>query len=577
MAGVTMDGTGGKAVEVEDVPDLVKLPPELIQRIGTLCNIKSLGRLCMTCKVLNFVLSDEIVWKQQWQQICRHHNLMGSSLDLSKTTYRDACIRSAICLFDGIFQNDVEAMTGTAGLGWSHVRNAMAFDCGSKTASIAWLFDYFRSSCPAITAHLKVSCTCNWPQSCGDATQNCAHRSLNLDQLNEKLKSSGHPRLYRPVVVGQKAKLLLGQFPDMYQREEYPIYYTRQSSKKVQAQGQHCARSSRWDGDQHPACSSALCSKFPTSVSGSLGSLSSFSSSSTTVPKTFSDASSASADFEQSWSPSGHFTTRKHSTHTNCNIHEENKCEVYFQVSNPVKDGDIVNLTDYELLLRHLHGSVTGGSQQLSHMRDICRTAFLLCEPPRCSHKTRKDLLKLMFEKLKVSRICLQNKAGLLPMDSSFSTCLVIDSGARSTVVTPIISSRIQQDAVQFKPIGGLQVSLALADTITCKGLVNEVFVDSLDDRGVKEECWLAYQPSFEIRKKYATKNILVPRPRDKGSFSSIPFGSERYLACEDMYCNLDLTTMVAKALDHCEHTAHRPLLSRIILTGGNGALKGFA
>ena len=60
-------------------------------------------------------------------------------------------------------------------------------------------------------------------------------------------------------------------------------------------------------------------------------------------------------------------------------------------------------------------------------------------------------------------------------MESSFTTCIVIDSGARSTVVTPIINSRIQQEAVQFKSIGGLQVSLALADTITSKGLVNEV------------------------------------------------------------------------------------------------------
>ena len=60
-------------------------------------------------------------------------------------------------------------------------------------------------------------------------------------------------------------------------------------------------------------------------------------------------------------------------------------------------------------------------------------------------------------------------------MDSSFNTCLIIESGATSTVVTPIINSRIQQDAVQFKPVGGLQVSLALADTITSKGIVNEV------------------------------------------------------------------------------------------------------
>ena len=33
---------------------------------------------------------------------------------------------------------------------------------------------------------------------------------------------------------------------------------------------------------------------------------------------------------------------------------------------------------------------------------------------------------------------------------------------------------------------------------------------------------------------------------------------------------------MVGDALQHCEPSSHRPLLSRVILTGGNGALKGF-
>ena len=62
MASVLMEaGTGVKAVE-DSIACLVKLPPELIQRIGILCDIKSLGRLCITCKVLNFVLSDEVVW-----------------------------------------------------------------------------------------------------------------------------------------------------------------------------------------------------------------------------------------------------------------------------------------------------------------------------------------------------------------------------------------------------------------------------------------------------------------------------------------------------------------------------------
>ena len=51
-----MDGSKGK-----EETNLVKLPPELIQRVGIFCDVKSLGRLCKICKELNFKLSDEVV------------------------------------------------------------------------------------------------------------------------------------------------------------------------------------------------------------------------------------------------------------------------------------------------------------------------------------------------------------------------------------------------------------------------------------------------------------------------------------------------------------------------------------
>ena len=53
---VEMDGVKTTAV------GLITLPTELIQRIGIICDVKSLGNLCRTCKLLNFVLSDEVVW-----------------------------------------------------------------------------------------------------------------------------------------------------------------------------------------------------------------------------------------------------------------------------------------------------------------------------------------------------------------------------------------------------------------------------------------------------------------------------------------------------------------------------------
>ena len=41
------------------------------------------------------------------------------------------------------------------------------------------------------------------------------------------------------------------------------------------------------------------------------------------------------------------------------------------------------------------------------------------------------------------------------------------------------------------------------------------------------------------------------------------------------MYRNLDLPGMITAALDRCKPQSHSALVSRIILTGGNSALKG--
>ena len=346
-------------------------------------------------------------------------------------------------------------MTEGSGLGWSHVRNAMAFDCGSKTASIAWLFDYFRSSCPAITAHLKVKCCCEEAELAHPfvkQSKTCTCKTLSLAKLNQELKAQGHPALYRPLVVGQKAKHLSGQFPDLYEREEYPIYFTQPFCNTSRAQvgirsGTRCKRTGlgleqrRPDGGQqvqgfatYGPCSGQQVQGFATfgssvgqqvqvcqqsgpsgdqlpatsSHSTSVNSTSSGSLSSSSIPKMSADAS----HFEQSQFSAGDLrdlpscSTHELSSDTTDSVFDEqaHKPQIYFQVCNPVKDGDIISLRDYELLLRHLHGTVTGGSQQLAHMRDICRTAFLLCEPARCSHETRVGLLKLMFEELKVSR-----------------------------------------------------------------------------------------------------------------------------------------------------------------------------
>ena len=50
-----------------------------------------------------------------------------------------------------------------------------------------------------------------------------------------------------------------------------------------------------------------------------------------------------------------------------------------------------------------------------------------------------------------------------------YETCLVIDSGAENTIVTPMVNQRVFDERAQYKRIGGIQISKWLLECVRAK------------------------------------------------------------------------------------------------------------
>lgn len=60
---------------------------------------------------------------------------------------------------------------------------------------------------------------------------------------------------------------------------------------------------------------------------------------------------------------------------------------------------------------------------------------------------------------------------------AAIDTCLVVDSGANNTTVTPVINQCVIRDAVRHVPVGGSHLTQLLLDCIRTKGLEINVII----------------------------------------------------------------------------------------------------
>ncbi|XP_077977047.1 uncharacterized protein LOC144432655 [Glandiceps talaboti] len=397
--------------------------------------------------------------------------------------------------------------------------------------------------------------------------ENRAESETNIDKLNLYLVSQGHPRVSHNYVVGKDAKILSAMYPDLYKSDLYPVFCQEPFPKD----------------SAHKSISLPDMQGVPIDGTNSSQEHSAKSMEDSPRRKSAIGLENSRVDYvitatqPNSSQVSGAENHGNNTNQNNCVKYNEDEETKPFELHHAIINGDASDIDDFELILRHLFRQLTFGTHHYYHLHN---TPMVVMEPPNMSKDSRDKLVQMMFEKLKIPRFCLHNKAVSLAPCLGLNTYLVIDSGSHSTVVSPVIDMHVHRQAVQFKPVGGYHVSYLLADFVTKKGLIDKVLVDSFDSRAVKEECFVSYNPTVERKKHHSPRTVCVQKPGGLKALKEthkVDIGTERYLACEDMYLHLDLPTMIHDAVHACRPALHRSLLSRLILTGGNTQLTGFA
>ncbi|XP_070568284.1 uncharacterized protein [Ptychodera flava] len=546
---------------------LTNLPVEILEYIFQFCDIKTLTSIARTCKKLKTHADSEIIWKEKWRLTVSKYKLKLDTICLTGTRiYKDLCRRALLsCSPPNAGKNKFNCDCVER-----EVDSVIAYDVGSAMSWICWVGRFDKRGCPSMVAHLGHSTQGSYSKYRHEESK------VDIDKLNQYLSSVGHPKISHRYIIGKDAKILSSMYPDLYRSDLYPMSRSQCLGKETKSQSLPDVLELPLDAvnakerDTEDKEDSNFRRKSETAV---VNSRLDFTPTSAET-KQSALQNKLPLDIQGTWKDEN----RNHDcSPTAETVHSTAPKQEPFELHHVIVNGDINQINNFELILRHLFKQLTFGTHHYYHLHN---TPMVILEPPNLSAESRDQLLHMMFQKLKVPRFSLYNKAMSLAPCLGLDTYLVVDSGAHSTVVTPVIDTKVQRHAVKFKPVGGYHISYRLADFVTDKGLIDEVLVDSFDSKVVKEECFLAYSPTTERQKRHSPRTVCVQKPgglKARKETHKIDLGTERFLAPEDMYLHLGLPKMIQDAISACHQATHKSLLSRLILTGGNTQLTGFA
>ncbi|XP_003744632.1 uncharacterized protein LOC100908132 [Galendromus occidentalis] len=236
--------------------------------------------------------------------------------------------------------------------------------------------------------------------------------------------------------------------------------------------------------------------------------------------------------------------------------------------------GDEGGCTVFEDFISHVlkKFQVTQNLQQAN-------SSLVFCEPYFMSTAQRKKLCKFFFESTGAGRLCFLNKAYSTAALTQIETCIVVDSGCHSTVVSVIINGQVQPERTQDCPIGGQVLSENLLDRLRMRQWDCPVSCEGLDNHQVKLSCYLSANIGLEHTTVYdeVFKQCFVQCQRG-GLLTQewVEFGSELYIAPELMYSAMQLPDMILKAVRGLPRFQIQQLVTHILLTGANTELTGF-
>ncbi|TIA89124.1 hypothetical protein E3P99_02237 [Wallemia hederae] len=174
----------------------------------------------------------------------------------------------------------------------------------------------------------------------------------------------------------------------------------------------------------------------------------------------------------------------------------DNGVDVYrdgFDVDNTMSDSLINDFDRFTQLLEH----------SLTHLlrADTQQHPLLFTEPAWNTHKHREKIAEIAFEKFNVPGFYIANDSVLSAFAAGKSTALIIDIGAESTSVTPIVDGFVLRKGVLRNNVGGTQVTNHYLNSLEqtqrdnlLKNLIPHQLIDS------KTSCEPGQAPNFSLR-----------------------------------------------------------------------------
>ena len=250
----------------------------------------------------------------------------------------------------------------------------------------------------------------------------------------------------------------------------------------------------------------------------------------------------------------------------------------FLDISHPIERGIITNWSDMEKVWQHMfHQLKVNPEDKTVLLGDSCRNAV--------KHSAREEMVKYMFEELKVGKFYVIDQALLAIYASGRVNGIAVDSGYGLTQIVPVIEGYVSREGVISTDLAGNDLTLQLADMLSKKGSLG--FSPSVikDDADITKlaACYVALNYDEDLQKLSGSAEETFNL--HSGQFlKTVKLGTERIKCTESLFkpyiAGIDsagIHDKIYHSISKCTADSQKTLYSNIVLSGGTTLLPGFA
>jgi actin-related protein len=240
------------------------------------------------------------------------------------------------------------------------------------------------------------------------------------------------------------------------------------------------------------------------------------------------------------------------------------------KISYPINRGAIMDWDAYFAILTHIFYNVL--------RIDPSRANVIYTESALTAAQMKQYIARVLFETYRAKSVYIASAPIMALFSAGLTTGIVVESGEGLTWVVPVINGKIFEPAVQRLTLAGVDVCEYLKTLLLRYGITLSSSSPREILRDIKDKyCFMALNPEDTVKKQKDVTSYVLP----DGEKVNIPI-EVRVYAPEVMfhpellgYNVLSLPQAIITAVSKVERFYWRPLLSNIVLSGGNTIYPG--